>query len=57
MTDAQWFSTPCTLGEGGIAEIHEFGSLSAKEQANFDAMMPDLKAQIKKGVEFVANKA
>ena len=57
VTDAQWFSSPVTLGTGGVEEIHGFGTLNAKEQANFDAMMPDLKGQIKKGIDFVATKA
>jgi len=41
ITEAAFFSTPCTLAE--------------MEQKNFDAMMPDLKNQIAKGVEFVKN--
>lgn len=53
VTDAKYFSTPCTLGKNGVAEVHGFGTLSALEQANFDAMLPDLKAQIAKGEEFV----
>jgi len=55
ITDAAFFATPTTLGPNGVEEVHHYGALSAFEQANFDAMLPDLKAQIKKGVEF-ANK-
>ncbi|CAD7939291.1 unnamed protein product [Amoebophrya sp. A120] len=55
LTDAAYFSTPVTLGQGGVEEVHGFGELSAMEKANFDAMLPDLKGQIAKGVEFVKN--
>ena len=39
----------------GVEEIHSFGNLSAFEKDMFDKMLPDLKSQIQKGVEF-ANK-
>ncbi|CAD7950731.1 unnamed protein product [Amoebophrya sp. A25] len=55
LTEAAYFSTPVTLGTEGVEEIHSFGDLSAMEKANFDAMMPDLKGQIAKGVDFVKN--
>lgn len=55
VTDAAFFATPTTLGPNGAEEAHGFGTLSAFEQANFDSMLPDLKAQIKKGIDF-ANK-
>mmetsp|Transcript_1317 Transcript_1317/g.2939 ORF Transcript_1317/g.2939 Transcript_1317/m.2939 type:complete len:344 (+) Transcript_1317:229-1260(+) len=55
ITDAAYFSTPVTLSKEGVAEVHGYGDLSAMEKANFDAMMPDLKGQIAKGVDFVAN--
>jgi malate dehydrogenase len=54
VTDAQFFSSPVTLGKDGVGEIHGFGALSAFEQENFDSMLPDLQAQIAKGVKFVA---
>lgn len=56
ITDARFFSSPCILGSEGVQEVQSFGSLSAFEQMNFDQMMPDLKAQIAKGVAFVAAK-
>lgn len=56
ITDAAFFSSPCILGKDGVQEIQGFGQLSAFEQKNFDEMLPDLKAQIAKGVEFVKNK-
>lgn len=43
-----------TLGPNGAEKLHPIGPLSAFEKANFDAMMPDLKAQIKKGVAFAS---
>jgi malate dehydrogenase len=36
-------------------QVLPFGPMSAYEQAWFDKMLPDLKAQIQKGVDF-ANK-
>lgn len=53
LTDAPFFSTPCTLGPKGVEDIHAYGALSAFEQDNFDKMMPDLVAQAAKGVAFV----
>ena len=50
------FSSPCKFGtDGGVSEILPYGELSAYEQGWFDKMMPELKAQIAKGVAF-ANK-
>ena len=37
----------------GIEYVHHFGSLSSMEQANYDAMIPDLGKQIQKGIDFV----
>ena len=36
----------------GVSEIHGFGKLSAYEQGWFDKMLPELKTQIAKGIEF-----
>lgn len=54
LTDAPFFSTPVRLGPNGVEEVLPFGKLSAAEQATFDAMLPDLIAQAKKGIAFVA---
>ncbi len=43
------------LGKNGVEEVLHFGKLSAFEQKGLDAMLPDLVAQAKKGVEFVKN--
>lgn len=55
LTEASYFASPCKFGPDGVAEVLPFGNLSPYEQQWFDKMMPELKAQIQKGVEF-ANK-
>jgi NAD-dependent malate dehydrogenase len=47
-----FFSSPVTLGPNGVEEVHGYGELTAFEQANFDDMLPDLKAQVQKGTEW-----
>jgi len=54
LTKAPFFSTPVRLGPNGVEEVMPFGKLSAAEQKTLDDMLPDLIAQAKKGVEFVA---
>jgi malate dehydrogenase len=53
LTKAPFFSTPCLLGPGGVESIESFGKLSDFEQQSFDAMIPDLVSQAKKGIDFV----
>jgi len=53
LTAAPFFSTPVRLGPNGVEEVLHYGTLNAAEQATLDAMIPDLVAQAKKGVEFV----
>ena len=36
----------------GVEEVLPFGELSAYEKGWFDKMLPELKAQIQKGVDF-----
>ena len=55
ITDASFFSSPCKFGSDGVSEVMGYGDINAYEQGWFDKMLPDLKAQIQKGVEF-ANK-
>ena len=43
------------LGPSGAEKVIPFGVISAFEQATLDAMLPDLCAQAKKGVEYVKN--
>jgi len=53
LTDAPYFASPCKFGKNGVEEVMGFGELSAYEQGWFDKMLPDLKKQIQKGVDFV----
>ena len=53
VTEAPFFASKVTLGREGVDTIHGLGSLTAYEQANLDAMMPELHDSIKKGVDFV----
>jgi malate dehydrogenase len=52
LTDSKFFASPCKFGKDGIEEVLGFGQLSAYEKQWFDKMLPDLKKQIAKGVEF-----
>ncbi|KAA0149174.1 hypothetical protein FNF27_05903 [Cafeteria roenbergensis] len=54
VTDLPFFSTRVHLGTSGVDKIDGYGTLSAAEQANFDEMIPTLKAQIEKGIAFAA---
>merc|ERR1712046_282588 len=53
ITEAPFFASPCKFGPEGVEEVLPFGKLSEYEQGWFDKMMPELKAQIQKGVDFV----
>jgi malate dehydrogenase len=53
LTEAKYFASPCKFGKDGVEEVLGFGKLSTYEQGWFDKMMPDLKAQIKKGEDYV----
>jgi malate dehydrogenase len=50
-----FFSSRVDIGTEGVKTIHPVGPMSDFEQANFDKMVPDLKAQVNKGIAF-ANK-
>ena len=52
VTEAPFFATKVTLGKEGVEKIHGLGELSAYERKGLDAMMPELKDSINKGVEF-----
>lgn len=56
LTPAPFFATKVRLGPSGAEEVLPFGAVSDVEKANIDSMMPDLVAQIKKGVEFCKSK-
>merc|ERR1712216_931311 len=53
ITDAAFFASKVTLGRDGVDTIHGLGSLTAYEQANLDAMIPQLQGEVKKGIDFV----
>jgi len=55
LTDAQYFASPCRFGKNGIEEVMGFGELSAYEKQWFEKMLPELKNQIQKGVDFAKN--
>ena len=55
LTDAQYFASPCRFGKNGVEEVLGYGELSDYEKQWFDKMMPDLKKQIQKGIDFVKN--
>jgi malate dehydrogenase len=52
VTDAPFFSSPCKFGPDGVTEVMGYGEISAYEQAWLDKMLPDLKNQIQKGINF-----
>jgi len=49
-----FFSTPCRLGKNGISEVLSYGELSEFEQQGLKAAIPELKASIDTGIEFMA---
>lgn len=51
---AAFFSTPVELSTEGVGKVRPIGDMSAFEQANYDEMLPDLIAQINKGVAFAS---
>mmetsp|Transcript_8127 Transcript_8127/g.11615 ORF Transcript_8127/g.11615 Transcript_8127/m.11615 type:complete len:229 (+) Transcript_8127:577-1263(+) len=52
LTDAPFFASPCKFGKNGVEEVLGFGDLSPYEREWFDKMLPELKKQIQKGVDF-----
>eukprot|EP01083_Nonionella_stella_P266895 902234_1 len=53
LTDAAFFASPVKFGKDGVEEILPMPDLSPYEQQWFDKMLPDLKKQIQKGIDFV----
>jgi len=53
LTDAPFFASPCKFGPNGVEEVMGYGTLSAYEQGWLDKLLPDLKKQIQKGLDFV----
>jgi len=52
-----FFSSRVELGVAGVEKIHPIGQLDAFEQKKFEEALPELKASIQKGIEFVKNQA
>ncbi|KAJ3158950.1 Malate dehydrogenase, cytoplasmic [Geranomyces michiganensis] len=52
----EYFSTNVELGTEGVSKIHDIGPMSDYEKKLYTAAVPELKANIQKGVAFV-NKA
>jgi malate dehydrogenase len=52
LTDAPYFSSPCKFGPDGVTEVMGFGEISAYEQEWLNTMLPELKKQIQKGIDF-----
>jgi len=55
VTECSFFSSKVTLGPDGVSQVHGLGELSPFEQEGLKKLIPDLKKQIAKGVDF-ANK-
>jgi malate dehydrogenase len=50
-----FFASKVLLGPHGVSKVLGVGEMDAFERAAFDAMLPELKGQIAKGVEFASN--
>jgi len=53
LTDATYFATPILLGKNGLEKNLGIGKVTPYEQKCIDAAIPELKASIKKGENFV----
>ena len=53
--DMPYFATKCKFGKDGIEEVMPIGDITAYEQEWLDKLKPELKAQIDKGIAFVAD--
>merc|ERR1711870_74615 len=52
ITEAKFFSSPCTLGKDGVETIHGYGTVNDYEKKLIADMMPDLIAQAEKGIKW-----
>jgi malate dehydrogenase len=52
LTAAPFFASPCKFGKSGVEKVLEYGPLSEYEKKWLDKMMPELQAQITKGIDF-----
>ncbi|KAI0946213.1 hypothetical protein AcV7_010249 [Taiwanofungus camphoratus] len=51
--DLDYFSVPVELGLNGVSKVHSLGRLSEYEQTLIKAALPELAANIDKGVSFI----
>merc|ERR1711870_72976 len=52
ITEAKFFSSPCTLGKDGVETIHSYGTVNDYEKNLIADMMPDWIAQADKGIKW-----
>ena len=55
IAETPYFATKVLLGPSGVAKVLSTGELDSFEKAAFDGMLPQLKGEIKKGIDFVKN--
>eukprot|EP00879_Flechtneria_rotunda_P030325 GHRR01032946.1.p1 GENE.GHRR01032946.1~~GHRR01032946.1.p1 ORF type:complete len:234 (+),score=81.46 GHRR01032946.1:579-1280(+) len=53
LTSLPFFASAVRLGRSGVEEFLPLGAMNDLEQRNYDTMLPELAASIKKGVDFV----
>jgi len=55
ITEATFFASKVQLGPNGIEKVLPIGTLNDYEKKKLEELLPELKASIKKGVDFVKN--
>jgi malate dehydrogenase len=55
LTEAPYFASPCQFGPNGVERVLGYGDISPYEQQWLEKLLPELKNQIQKGIDF-ANK-
>lgn len=57
VADVPFFASKVLLGPHGVAKVMGLGELDAFEAAALQAMLPQLKSEIQKGLEFASKGA
>ncbi|XP_010519252.1 PREDICTED: malate dehydrogenase, mitochondrial-like, partial [Tarenaya hassleriana] len=52
VTELPFFASKVRLGKNGVEEIYDLGPLSDYEKQGLEAMKPELKSSIDKGIQF-----
>lgn len=52
VTECSFFASKVTLGPDGVSQVHGLGDLTQFEQEGLQKLIPDLKKQIQKGLDF-----